>query len=96
MNALCAALQALPEAAGWNFYVPTYETHAETFVVAANDLLPNVQALLSPVVLVGYSEGGIVSRQMIADGLNVTALVTICSPHLGIGAWLPTTDPGSS
>ncbi|WP_276325883.1 esterase/lipase family protein [Bradyrhizobium elkanii] len=96
MNALCAALQALPEAAGWNFYVPTYETHAETFVVAANDLLPNVQTLLSPVVLVGYSEGGIVSRQMIADGLNVTALVTICSPHLGIGAWLPTPDPGSS
>lgn len=96
MNALCAALQALPEAAGWNFYTPTYETHTETFVAAANDLLPKVQSLLSPVVLVGYSEGGIVARQMIADGLHVKALVTICSPHLGIGAWLPTPDPGSA
>jgi pimeloyl-ACP methyl ester carboxylesterase len=96
MNALCAALQALPEAVGWNFYTPTYETHTETFVAAANDLLPKVQPLLSPVILVGYSEGGIVARQMIADGLHVKALVTICSPYLGIGAWLPTPDPGSA
>jgi pimeloyl-ACP methyl ester carboxylesterase len=96
MKALCAALQALPEAAGWNFYTPTYETHIETFVAAANDLLPQLRPLLTPLILVGYSEGCVVARQMIADGLHVDALVTICCPHLGIGSWLPTPDPGSA
>jgi pimeloyl-ACP methyl ester carboxylesterase len=96
MKALCAALQALPEAAGWNFYTPTYETHTKTFVEAANDLLPQLRPLLTPLILVGYSEGGVVARQMIADGLHVGALVTICSPHLGVGTWLPTPDAGSA
>jgi len=96
MNALCTALKALPQAAGWNFYTPTYETHLETFVAAANDLLPKLRPLRSPLILVGYSEGGVVARQMIADGLPVAALVTICCPHLGIGSWIPTPDPGSA
>jgi pimeloyl-ACP methyl ester carboxylesterase len=96
MKALCAALQALPQAAGWNFFTPTYETHTETFVVVANDLLPQLRLLPAPLILVVYSEGGVVARQMIADGLHVKSLVTICCPHLGIGTWLPTPDPGSA
>lgn len=96
MNALCAALKALPHAAGWNFYTPTYETHLKSFVSAANDLLPQIRSLLTPLILVGYSEGGVVARQMIADGLSVKALATICCPHLGVGGWVPTPDVGSA
>ena len=38
MVPLCDALQQLPSASGWSFYLPTYETHLETFVEAAQDL----------------------------------------------------------
>ena len=92
MKPLCTALQT----PGWNFHVVTYETHTETFVDAARDLLPLLRPLLTPLILVCYSEGGVVARQMIADGLPVESLVTICTPHLGIGTWLPTPDLGSA
>jgi pimeloyl-ACP methyl ester carboxylesterase len=94
MKPICTALH--PLAAGWNLYVATYETHTETFVDATRDLLHLLRPLLAPLILVSYSEGGVVARQMIADGLHVDALVTICCPHLGIGPWLPTPDPGSA
>ncbi|SDT08504.1 esterase/lipase family protein [Bradyrhizobium canariense] len=96
MKSICTVLH--PLAAGWNLYVATYETHTESFVDAARDLRPLVQPpqLASPLILIGYSEGGVVARQMIAGGLPVSALVTICTPHLGIGPWLPTPDLGSA
>ena len=96
MAPLSDALQHLPSAAGWSFYTPTYETYIETFVEAARDLYPQIQALTEPLILLGYSEGAIVARQLIVDGLKIKALVTICGPHLGLGAWLPTPDPGSA
>jgi pimeloyl-ACP methyl ester carboxylesterase len=95
MVPLCDAIKQLPSAAGWNFYTPTYETHTETFVQAAQDLLPQIGALKQPLILFGYSEGGIVARQLIADGLKIKALVTICGPHLGLGVWIPTAGSAS-
>src|SRR6516164_9581014 len=82
MGPLCAALQNLPSATGWNFYTSTYETHTETFIQAARDLYPDINGLTSPLILLGYSEGDIVARQMILMGLQVQALVTICGPNL--------------
>jgi hypothetical protein len=37
-----------------------------------------------------------VARQLIADGIKVKALVTICSPHSGLGPWMITPDAGSA
>ena len=34
------------------------------------------------------------SRGMIMHGLNIQALVTICSPHLAVGSWIPAVDAG--
>ncbi len=96
MLPLAAALQLLPAAAGWNFVRPTYETHLHTFVESAAALYPSLQSLTPPLLLVGYSEGGIVARQLVASGLPIRALVTICSPHLGILPWIPTPDLGSA
>jgi hypothetical protein len=31
---------------------------------------------------------------MIVNGFPARALVTICTPHLGLGAWVPTPTPG--
>lgn len=96
MVPLSDALHQMPSAAGWTFYCATYETHLATFVDAAHQLLPLLQSFAHPIILVGYSEGAIASRQMIADGLDVVALVTICAPHLGILPWIPTPDLGSA
>jgi pimeloyl-ACP methyl ester carboxylesterase len=95
MLPLSDALQQLPTAAGWSFCCATYETHLKTFVEAALDLAPQAQMLTPPLLIVGYSEGAIVARQMIANGLNVKALVTICAPHQGLLPWIPTPDLGS-
>lgn len=96
MAPLAQALQHLPSAVGWNFYTTTYETHSETFVEAARDLYWSIDSLPKPLILLGYSEGGVVARQLIVDGVQIKALVTICAPHLGLGTWMPTPDFGSS
>jgi hypothetical protein len=39
--------------------------------------------------------GGIVARQMVADGFPCRALVSLCSPHHGLAPWVPTLTPGT-
>jgi pimeloyl-ACP methyl ester carboxylesterase len=96
MAPIITALQKLPTASGWEFYAWTYDTHFSTFVEAAHTLFPQTDLLPRPIILLGYSEGGIVARQLVADGLQIKALVTICSPHLGTATWIPTPDFGSA
>jgi pimeloyl-ACP methyl ester carboxylesterase len=92
---ICEALKNLPSAARWNFYYATYETHFETFVQAARHLRPMIRVLTQPLILLGYSMGSLVGRQMIVDGLPIKALVTICGPHQGL-AWIPGVDAGTA
>jgi len=94
MGRLCEAFWKLPSAARWNFYTATYETHTKTFVQAAQDLRPKIRVLTQPLILLGYSMGSLVGRQMIMDGLPIKALVTICGPHEGLG-WIPGVDGGT-
>jgi hypothetical protein len=48
------------------------------------------------VLFLCYSMGGLVARQMIAQGFPVTRLATVCSPHLGMmyGPAFPGVDLG--
>lgn len=48
------------------------------------------------VFFIGYSMGGIIARQMIANGFPVTKLVTVCSPHHGLNWFVPAVDEGVS
>lgn len=43
---------------------------------------------LSKTVLVGYSMGGLVARQMVAEGLPFARLYTTCTPHHGVLPYL--------
>jgi pimeloyl-ACP methyl ester carboxylesterase len=77
---------------GYSFVVPTYNTHA-SFVSAAAILGPIFKSWadrfdLSRTIIVGYSMGGLVARQLVADGLPFARLYTTCTPHHGILPYL--------
>lgn len=46
-------------------------------------------------LVVAYSMGGVVARQLYVEGYRFKKLVTICSPHQGMLPGFPTPDPGS-
>ncbi len=39
--------------------------------------------------------GGVIARQMVADGFPCRALVTICTPHVGPMFWVPRVTAGT-
>ncbi len=68
----------------------TYDTHWKSFSRSARQVMAALKAQRvewDDVVLVGYSMGGIVARQMIAYGFPARAVVTLCSPHHGALKW---------
>ena len=86
------ALRELPQAAPWRFWLPDYPTHRFSFVRAASEVrraLLSQDANWDDVILIGYSMGGLVARQMARDGFPCRSLVTICSPHEGVLPWIP-------
>ncbi len=89
------ALYKLPEAVGWDFISPSYESHFKSFKDNAKDIsrgLAHLNLDLETTILIGYSTGGLVARQMIAEGFPCKALITICTPHEGILPWVTTPD----
>ena len=95
MHRLRDALYKLPEAVGWDFISPSYESHFKSFKDNAKDLIEALTSLnfdLETTILIGYSTGGLVARQMVAEGFPCKALVTICTPHEGLLPWVTTPD----
>jgi pimeloyl-ACP methyl ester carboxylesterase len=85
-------LQALPQAADWHFWDITYDTTWTRFAESARliqEKLAQQPHDFSNSIIIGYSMGGLVARQMIAHGLPCKWLVTICTPHHGPVKWLP-------
>jgi pimeloyl-ACP methyl ester carboxylesterase len=94
MLPLSEALQNLVSAKDWQFHPPiTYETHLLPFTQAAAQIAALVTGL-SNLVLIGYSEGGVVARQLVADGIVPKTVVTSCSPHEGLDCLIPPVDFG--
>lgn len=75
-----------------------YNTH-ESFLYGARQVRPNLEDIAKgrPIVLFGYSMGGLVARQMVVDGLaNVETIYTFCTPHLGTAGWVPHPNRGAA
>ncbi|MDF2441744.1 MAG: Palmitoyl protein thioesterase [Abditibacteriota bacterium] len=90
-----SALATRPEARGYRIWRATYDTHWKSFRRSARQLMREmrVQSTLngidwSDTVLIGYSMGGIVARQMVAYGFGCRALFALCSPHEGALGWM--------
>ena len=82
---------------GYSVVAPVYDTHA-SFVAAAAALGPIFKGWadrfdLSRTIIVAYSMGGLVARQLVADGLPFARLYTTCTPHYGILPYLFAVNP---
>ncbi|MEI7595338.1 MAG: hypothetical protein WCK02_06275 [Bacteroidota bacterium] len=75
---------------GWNVWTVDYDTN-KPFIFGAFDVAKALYATgydFSTTILIGYSMGGVVARQMVANGFPCSALLSMCSPHEGTMAWL--------
>ena len=85
---------------GFNAYIWSldYDSNNFSFTDSARQLTDSLLAQtkydFTRTVIIGYSMGGIVARQMVNYGFPFKALVSICSPHAGIMYPLGT-DTGS-
>jgi hypothetical protein len=82
MDDIRQAVRALPQAAGWHFWSVDYKTHLRSFADSARDIgaaMRNQPYDFSHTIFVGFSMGGLVARQMVADGFPCHALLTL--PH---------------
>jgi len=85
-------LRALPQAATWRFWDIGYDTSWTRFPDSARQILAQLQQHpydFTHSVLIGYSMGGVVARQLVALGLPCHGLITSCSPHHGPVKWMP-------
>ncbi|MDP2228369.1 MAG: hypothetical protein Q8J78_12925 [Moraxellaceae bacterium] len=86
-------------AKGWMYWSPNYQTQI-SFRHAAIQVRHDMKGWeheydLSQTIIIAYSMGGLVARQLIADGMPFSQLITICTPHQGILPWIPTPSAGS-
>jgi pimeloyl-ACP methyl ester carboxylesterase len=85
-------LRQLPQAAAWRFWDVSYDTSWTRFPQSARlifDALQKQSYDFSHSIFIGYSMGGVVSRQLISLGFPCHALITSCSPHHGPVKWMP-------
>lgn len=97
MERIRLAVSQLAHAAGYKFWMPTYDTNAPFKDNASKltALFHNTGTDFSQSLVIGYSMGGVVARSMFLYGFNFRSLVTICTPHLGLAPWIPTPTFGT-
>jgi pimeloyl-ACP methyl ester carboxylesterase len=92
VSEITEAVRALPQVRGRRFWDVSYDTQWTPFTTSARRIVAELQRQsddFSDTLLIGYSMGGVVARQMIALGFPCRALITICSPHHGPAPWIP-------
>ncbi len=86
------ALAASEVGKSTHFWIPTYDTSWRTFAQSARDikvLLEDQPFDFSRTLIMGYSMGGLVARELARAGFPFQQLVTLCSPHHGAAPWVP-------
>lgn len=80
----------------WNVGYPTQLNFKEgaALVKTFFDEQQKAGYVFERVTFIGYSMGGIIARQLIADGFSVDKLITVCTPHHGINWFVPPVDAG--
>ena len=78
----------------WTPWLCHYDSTWTPFATVGHSLVgffrsqyPNVD--FSKTIFLGYSEGGLISRQMISEGFPCRGLVSVCTPHEGILPMVP-------
>ena len=97
LKPLMQALQVRDEAKNHTFWLPDFPTHFRPFDATARALsrvLAVQQNDWENTILIGYSMGGVVARQLVADGFPCRALVTVCAPHDGPMFYVPRVTVG--
>ncbi len=90
-------LKELPQARTWRFWDVTYDTTWTPYPESARQIVAELKKRehdFSRTILIGYSMGGLVARQMVAEGFPCTALVSLCTPHHGPVPWIPVPTRG--
>lgn len=99
LNSLRFALRALPQSRQWNLWSIDYPTHRWNFARGAQEIAAALHTTggdFSETILLGYSMGGVVARQMNASAFPCRALVCLAAPHEGLARWVPTHSPGTA
>ena len=88
-----------PPIPGWTIWYARYDATWQSFATVGHQLAQYMRKQtgydFTNTIYLAYSEGGLVARQMIADGFPCRGLVTICTPHEGVLPLLPAPDPAS-
>lgn len=90
-------LRQLPAAEDWRFWDVSYDTTWTPFPDNARAVIAELKTRehdFERTILIGYSMGGLVARQMVAEGFPCEALVTLCTPHHGPVRWVPVPTRG--
>jgi pimeloyl-ACP methyl ester carboxylesterase len=75
-----------------HFWIPTYDTSWRTFPQSARTikvLLEQEPFDFSHTLILGYSMGGLVARELARAGFPFRRLITLCTPHQGAAPWVP-------
>jgi pimeloyl-ACP methyl ester carboxylesterase len=86
------ALAATPAGRNTHFWIPTYDTSWRSFAQSGREikvLLESQPFDFSRTLIMGYSMGGLVARELARAGFPFQQLVTLCSPHQGAAPWIP-------
>lgn len=92
MQSWADALAATPAGQSTHFWIPTYDTSWRNFAQSAREikvLLESQPFDFSRTLIMGYSMGGLVARELARAGFPFQQLVTLCSPHQGAAPWIP-------
>ncbi|MBL7002403.1 MAG: hypothetical protein ISR69_00065 [Gammaproteobacteria bacterium] len=87
MNKMIDALLQIPNVNNyyvWSFSYETWRTGFDKAAILLENKIDQLPLHFNNTIFFTYSMGGLIARQLIANGMQCTALITICTPHDGI------------